>query len=120
MYLDSTVTLALVPEPVSLSVVSQAHLIEGDRLGQRHPQHVQVRRLVQGQPVSQPGVDKERRNGRMRWFGKRRGKNGGNQQSRDHRAETLETRRRKPRMGWFPVVALAARPRNTVGECLGV
>ena len=50
---------------------------------------------------------KERRNGRMRWFGKRRGKNGGNQQSRDHRAETLETRRRKPRMGWFPVVALA-------------
>ena len=40
MYLDSTVTLALVPEPVSLSVVSQAHLIEGDRLGQRHPQHV--------------------------------------------------------------------------------
>ena len=50
---------------------------------------------------------KERRNGRMRWFGKRRGKDGGNQQSRDHRAETLETRRRKPRMGWFPVVALA-------------
>ena len=50
---------------------------------------------------------KERRNGQMRWFGKRRGKNGGNQQSRDHRAETLETRRRKPRMGWFPVVALA-------------
>ena len=50
---------------------------------------------------------KERRNGRMRWFGKRRGKNGGNQQSRDHRAETLETRRRKPRMGWLPVVALA-------------
>ena len=49
----------------------------------------------------------ERRNGRMRWFGKRRGKDGGNQQSRDHRAETLETRRRKPRMGWFPVVALA-------------
>ena len=50
---------------------------------------------------------KERRNGRMRWFGKRRGKDGGNQQSRDHRAETLETSRRKPRMGWFPVVALA-------------
>ena len=50
---------------------------------------------------------KERRNGRMRWFRKRRGKNGGNQQSRDHRAETLETRRRKPRMGWLPVVALA-------------
>ena len=50
---------------------------------------------------------KERRNGRMRWFGKRRGKDGGNQQSRDHRAETLETRRRKPRMGWLPVVAVA-------------
>ena len=50
---------------------------------------------------------KERRNGRMRWFGKRRGKDGGNRQSRDHRAETLETRRRKPRMGWLPVVALA-------------
>ena len=43
----------------------------------------------------------------MRWFGKRRGKDGGNRQSRDHRAETLETRRRKPRMGWLPVVALA-------------
>ena len=28
-------------------------------------------------------------------------------QSRDHRSETLETRRRKPRMGWLPVVALA-------------
>ena len=51
--------------------------------------------------------NKERRNGRMRWFGKRRGKDGGNRQSRDHRAETLETRRRKLRMGWLPVVALA-------------
>ena len=51
--------------------------------------------------------DKERRNGRMRWFGKRRGKHGGSGQRHDHRAETLETRRRKPRMGWLPVVALA-------------
>ena len=51
--------------------------------------------------------NRERRNGRMRWFGKRRGKDGGNRQSRDHRAETLETRRRKPRMGWLPVVAVA-------------
>ena len=51
--------------------------------------------------------NKERRNGRMRWFGKRRGKDGGNRHGQDHRAETLETRRRKPRMGWFPVVALA-------------
>ena len=53
-------TLALVPKPVSLSVVSQAHLIESDGLGQGPPQHVQVRRLIQGQPVAQPGVDLHR------------------------------------------------------------
>ena len=51
--------------------------------------------------------NKERRNGRMRWFGKRRGKDGGNHHGQDHRSETLETRNRKPRMGWIPVVALA-------------
>ncbi len=51
--------------------------------------------------------NKERRNGRMRWFGKRRGKDGGRGQRHDHQAETLESRRRKPRMGWIPVVALA-------------
>ena len=51
--------------------------------------------------------NKERRNGRMRWFGKRRGKDGGNPHGQDHRSETLETRNRKPRMGWIPVVALA-------------
>ncbi len=51
--------------------------------------------------------NKERRNGRMRWFGKRRQKDGGNRQGRDHRAETLQSRRRKPRVGWIPVVALA-------------
>ena len=51
--------------------------------------------------------NKERRNGRMRWFGKRRGKDGGSGQRHDHRAETLRSRRRKPRMGWIPVVALA-------------
>ena len=51
--------------------------------------------------------NKERRNGRMRWFGKRRQRDAGNRQGRDHRSETLETRRRKPRMGWIPVVALA-------------
>ena len=51
--------------------------------------------------------NKERRNGRMRWFGKRRGKDAGSGQRRDHRAETLQSRRRKPRMGWIPVVALA-------------
>ena len=50
---------------------------------------------------------KERRNGRMRWFGKRRGKDGGNQQARDHRAATLETRRRKPRMGFLAFAAVA-------------
>ena len=51
--------------------------------------------------------NKERRNGRMRWFGKRRGKDGGNRHGQDHRAETLETRNRRPRVGWIPVVALA-------------
>ena len=49
---------------------------------------------------------KERRNGRMRWFGKRRGKDGGNSQRHDHMAETLQIRRRKPRMGWMAVVAV--------------
>ena len=49
---------------------------------------------------------RERRNGRMRWFGKRRGKDGGNRQRHDHMAETLEIRRRKPRMGWLSVVAV--------------
>ena len=53
------------------------------------------------------GKDKERRNGRMRWFGKRRGKDGGNRQRHDHRAETLETRRRKPRRGFLAFAAVA-------------
>ena len=51
--------------------------------------------------------NKERRNGRMRWFGKRRGKDAGNQQARDHRAATLETSRRKPRRGFLAFAALA-------------
>ena len=51
--------------------------------------------------------NKERRNGRMRWFGKRRGKDAGNHQARDHRAATLETRRRKPRRGFLAFAALA-------------
>ena len=51
--------------------------------------------------------NKERRNGRMRWFGKRRGKAAGNQQARDHRAATLETSRRKPRRGFLAFAALA-------------
>ena len=50
---------------------------------------------------------KERRNGRMRWFGKRRNKDAGNGRGQGHKAETLQSRRRKPRMGWIPVVALA-------------
>ena len=51
--------------------------------------------------------DKERRNGRKRWFGKRRVKDADNSHGRDHRAETLETRRRKPRGGLLPIVAVA-------------
>ena len=51
--------------------------------------------------------NKERRNGRMRWFGKRRNKDAGNGRGQGHKAETLQSRRRKPRMGWIPVVALA-------------
>ena len=51
--------------------------------------------------------NKERRNGRMRWFGKRRGKDAGNRRGQEHKAETLQSRRRKTRKGWIPVVALA-------------
>ena len=51
--------------------------------------------------------NKERRNGRMRWFGKRRGKDAGNGRGQGYKPETLQSRRRKPRMGWIPVVALA-------------
>ena len=58
-------------------------------------------------PRKKTRKNKERRNGRMRWFGKRRGKDGGRDQRHDHRAETLQSRRRKPRMGWIPVVAVA-------------
>ena len=50
---------------------------------------------------------KERRNGRMRWFGKRRGKDGENRQRHDNMAETLEIRRRKPHRGFLAIVALA-------------
>ncbi len=67
--------------------------------------------------------NKERRNGRMRWFGKRRGKDGRNRHGQDHRAETLETRNRKPRVGWIPVVVLAvlmaavvAVPQSTLAD----
>ena len=50
---------------------------------------------------------RERRNGRMRWFGKRRGKDGGNRQRHDNMAETLEIRRRKPHKGFLAIAALA-------------
>ena len=50
---------------------------------------------------------RERRNGRMRWFGKRRGKDGGNRQRHDNMAETLEIRRRKPHKGLLAIAALA-------------
>ena len=51
---------------------------------------------------------KERRNGRMRWFGKRRPRDAGTRHGKDHRAETLESARRRPRKGFlaFAVVAL--------------
>ncbi len=62
--------------------------------------------------------NKERRNGRMRWFGKRRGKDAGNQQARDHRAATLETSRRKPRRGFlaFAILAVLAMALVTVPQ----
>ena len=50
---------------------------------------------------------RERRNGRMCWFGKRRGKDGGNRQRHDNMAETLEIRRRKPHRGFLAIAALA-------------
>ncbi len=50
---------------------------------------------------------KERRNGRMRWFAKRRQRDGGNPKGRDHRSETLESSRRRPRRG-FPALAIVA------------
>ena len=50
---------------------------------------------------------RERRNGRMRWFGKRRGKDGGNRQRHDNMAETLEIRLRKPHRGFLAIAALA-------------
>ena len=62
----------------------------------------------------------ERRNGRMRWFGKRRGKDGGKGHGRDHRSETLETNSRKPRKGFlaFAAVALLAAAVVTVPQAV--
>ena len=63
---------------------------------------------------------KERRNGRMRWFGKRRGKDGSNPKGRDHRTETLESARRRPRKGFLSlaVVALLALAFVTVPQAV--
>ena len=63
---------------------------------------------------------KERRNGRMRWFGKRRGKDAGNGKGRDHRTETLESSRRRPRRGFLSlaVVALLAAAFVTVPQAV--
>ena len=55
-----TVSLALVAEPVRLSVRSHLRLVERDGLGQWHPQHVQVRFLGEGQPAPHPDVDLHR------------------------------------------------------------
>ena len=51
--------------------------------------------------------NKERRNGRMRWFGKRRNKDAGNRRGQDHRAETLQSRSRRPRKGFLAFAVLA-------------
>ena len=59
------------------------------------------------------GRENDRRNGRMPfrphgWFGKRRRKSGGHEQSRGHRAETLEIRGREPLKRWMTVVIAIA------------
>ena len=60
----------------------------------------------------------ERRNGRMRWFGKRRQRDAAKRQGKDHRADTLQTSSRKPRRGFlaFAVVALLAAAVVTVPQ----
>ena len=52
---------------------------------------------------------RERRNGRMPWFGKRKrkGKDGGNGNGRDHRTETLESARGRPRKGFLSLAVVA-------------
>ncbi len=68
---------------------------------------VRKARRVFPKPRKKTRKIKERRNGRMRWFGKRRGKDGGNRQRHDHRPETLQSRNRKPRRGFLSFAALA-------------
>ena len=76
------------------------------------PLRLMARKARRGlrRPRKKTRKDGERRNGRMRWFGKRRGKDVGNLQRHDHKAETLETAHRKPRRGLlaFAVVGLLA------------
>ena len=76
------------------------------------PLRLMVRKARRGlrKPRKKTRKDKERRNGRMRWFGKRRGKDAGSRHGQEHRAETLQSKRRKSRMGWmaFAVVAVLA------------
>ena len=50
--------------------------------------------------------NRERRNGRMRWFGKRAGKHGDKRRG-DHRAKTLQTRSKRPRKGFLAFAAVA-------------
>ena len=49
--------LALAAEPVRLYSSSHPHLVERGRLRWGHSQHVEVRSLVEDQPVPQPGVN---------------------------------------------------------------
>ena len=61
---------------------------------------------------------KDRRNGRMPfrphgWFGKRSRKDGRDRQGPNHRAETLEIRRRRPHRGW---VAAATVPQAALAD----
>ena len=76
------------------------------------PLRLMVRKARHGlrKPRKKTRKDKERRNGRMRWFGKRRQKDGGNRHGQEHRTETLQSKHRKSRMGWmaFAVVAVLA------------
>ena len=76
------------------------------------PLRLMVRKARHGlrKPRKKTRKNKERRNGRMRWFGKRRGKDAGSRHGQEHRAETLQSKRRKSRMGWmaFAVVAVLA------------
>ena len=50
--------------------------------------------------------NRERRNGRMRWFGKRAGKHGDKRRG-DHRAKTFQTRSKRPRKGFLAFAAVA-------------